>query len=153
MPISYAIDPKLDLVHVRWVGVVSYESALAHHQALADDPDFHPAMRQFTDASRAMLPYNSGKVRALALRSPFGEGSRRAVVVSTDAIFGASRMYAAQVPAGELYVFRNREDALDWLGVSTADLPNLDSGAPTTTPPIDASEIDTPPTNEPGKHV
>jgi hypothetical protein len=34
-------------------------------------------------------------------------------------------MYASQVPAGELFVFRDRSDALDWLGVRSTDLPAL----------------------------
>ena len=65
----------------------------------------------------------SDAVRGLAQNSPYGAGSRRAIVVDQDSVFGLSRMFGALVVEGssEIEVFRDMEAACGWLGLDASD--------------------------------
>jgi len=118
MPVTYRIVSQLDLVWSTWDGVVTLEDGLQHNDFLRADPDFHPAMRQLSDARGAESAVKGPDIRGLARRSAFGPESRRAILVSDDAIFGVSRMYEARAQtAGEVRVFRELSEALDWLEI------------------------------------
>ena len=59
------------------------------------------------------------ELRDLALKSPFRSGSRRAIVVDKDVVFGLSRMYEALAHdvGTEIKVFRDMDAAHRWLGL------------------------------------
>ena len=124
MPVSYRIVKSLDLVHTRWVGKVTFEEALEHNESLRSDPEFHPEMRQLSDATAASSAASGEEIRGLARRSAFGARSRRAIVVSDDDTFAVSRMYEAQATnAGTVRIFRCRTAALEWLDIESTELP------------------------------
>ncbi len=119
MPVAYRIDTSLRVVYSTWEGVVTLKDALAHSEALRADPDFEPDMRQLSDARFATSALSAEGVRRLAKNSPFGRGSRRAILVAADMIYGVSRMYEAQTDdAGTVGVFRDADAALTWLGLA-----------------------------------
>jgi hypothetical protein len=123
MPVTHRVLPKLDLVHSVWSGVVTMEEARGHNEALLADPDFHPAMKQLSDARSVESEVSGLGVRGLARHSAFGPLSRRAIVAPDDVIFGISRMYQAQATdAGEIRVFRRLDEALEWLEVDAEEL-------------------------------
>lgn len=118
MPVKYRIVNELDLVWTTWDGVVTLEDGMQHNALLRADPDFHPAMRQLSDARGAESAVSEPDIRGLARRSAFGPESRRAILVSDDALFGVSRMYESRAQtAGEVRVFRSLSEALDWLEI------------------------------------
>jgi hypothetical protein len=123
MAVTYRILESVDLVHTTWAGRVTFEESLAYNEALLADPSFDPSMRQLSDARTAESEVSGDGIRALARRSAFGPGSRRAILVQDDALFGVSRMYEAQTKgAGEVQVFRDEAEALEWLGLDGAVL-------------------------------
>jgi len=67
--------------------------------------------------SRSLLP-----LREMASLNPYGDGSRRAVVVTSDVLFGMARMYQIlrDEPTDELEIFRTLDDAIRWLGILNA---------------------------------
>ena len=118
MPVSYTIEPRLHLVVASCQPPVTYQQLLGFMAALREDPDFEPSMRQLTDARWLLSSYSGDEIRGLARSSPYGEGSRRAIVVSSEAIYGAARMYGAQIRAGKIGVFKSVDDAIAWLDLS-----------------------------------
>jgi len=121
VPVTYRIVKELELVHTVWDGVVTLEDGVKHNELLRTDPEFHPGMRQLSDARGATSAVSGEGVRGLARHSAFGPDSQRAIVVSDDALFGVSRMYEAQAEtAGEVRIFREVSEALTWLGVDEA---------------------------------
>ena len=82
-------------------------------------------MAEISDARGVQMGGMTGPntLRDLALQSPFGPGSRRAIVVDADVVFGVSRMYEvfAHEMGPEIQIFRDMDAARAWLG--------LDAGA------------------------
>ena len=99
--------------------MITLEESFAHQEALRADPDFEPNMRQLSDARLATSPISAKGVRSLAKQSPFGRGSRQAILVASDLIYGVSRMYEAHTcDTGTILVFRDADAALTWLGLA-----------------------------------
>jgi hypothetical protein len=121
MPVTYHIDEALHLVYVRWEGTVPMAEALAYADQLRADPSFEPDMAQISDARGVQMDGLTGPdaLRDLALKSPLGSGSRRAIVVDKDVMFGVSRMYEAFAHdvGPEIKVFRDMDAAHRWLGL------------------------------------
>ena len=128
MPVTYRIDKALHLVYVKWEGTVPIEEARAHADRLRVDPDFKPDMAQISDARGVKMDETSGPdaLRDLALESPFRSGSRRAILVDEDVVFGISRMYEAfaQDVGAEIKVFRDLDAARTWLGLDDGEAAN-----------------------------
>jgi hypothetical protein len=61
-------------------------------------------------------------IRKIAGLNPFGAGSRRAFVVSSDLAYGLARMYQALTSDAlhELRIIRDVHEALEWLALSKA---------------------------------
>ena len=125
MPVKYRIDTTLRLVHVTWEGRVSMREAVEYADRLRADPDFEPNMAQISDARELQMQgmtTGPAEIRDLALKSPFGPGSRRAIVVDDDAVYGISRMYQAFAHGvgPEIHVFRSMDAARAWLGLDVS---------------------------------
>ena len=118
MPGGYLIDLPRRLVLSRAWGYASDEELLRHAQALAADPDFHPSFAQVADL-RAVEDFELrvSTLRELASLSPFGAGSRRALVVGSPAAYGMARMFQVfrQRSPDAVQVFRTLAAALEWL--------------------------------------
>lgn len=118
MPVRQRVYADHGFVHTVWEGKVTMEDGQAHNEALRNDPDFCPSMKQLSDARTAESAVSGDGVRTLAKTSAFGPQSRRAILVADDNTFGVSRMYEAQADqAGEVRIFRDEVEALDWLGI------------------------------------
>lgn len=123
MSCSYTIDLTRSLVLSRGWDVLTDGELLAHVRALTIDPRFVRNFHQLADLRDVVdVEVTASTIREMAMLNPYGVGSRRAVVVTSDVLFGMARMYKIlrDEPADELEIFRNLDDALRWLGVLNA---------------------------------
>jgi hypothetical protein len=120
LPISYSIDPEQRLVTSRIWGVVTNEEVDEHNRQLRNDPMFDPAYAQIADmtgVTRNKVTF--ANVQQTARDQYFTPGARRALLVSDDTTYGLCRMFAtyAESVGQVLNVFRDRQEAEDWLGL------------------------------------
>src|SRR5258708_16593245 len=119
MPTSYKIDKARRLVLSEGSGLLTMPDLLAHQDKLASDPDFSADYSQLYDLTQVTdVEITPNDVRRLAQRSVFLPNARRAVLVSSDVVFGLSRMFEVfRESLGEtgIRVFRDRAEALAWL--------------------------------------
>lgn len=123
MPSAYVVDESRSLILSRAWGVLTDQELRTHLTAFSNDPRFRPNFHQLADFREVTdLAVTSSGVRYLARESPFTGGSRRALVVSSDAAFGLGRMFQIldDESAPEVEVFRDLDDALAWLGLTEA---------------------------------
>ncbi|SRR6266480_1788688 len=96
MSAYYNIDKELRLVSTG-SGVLTMTDALAHQEKLLKYPDFSPRLRRFRqlmDLTQVTnVEFGTEDLRRLAQRSIFSPDSRRAILVSSDVVFGLSRMF------------------------------------------------------------
>lgn len=131
MPIKYAIDDDLRLVHATAVGSVTLDELVDHLRALSADPRYVPPMKKLVD-------YRAGHVIAMSVEETrrltefklgLGDvfrGEMCAFLVSDDRDFGLSRVSGAYAdPMLESNVFREVHSALAWLGISLDSLDTL----------------------------
>ncbi|HSF68082.1 MAG TPA: hypothetical protein VLA67_11715 [Nitrospiraceae bacterium] len=88
---------------------------LAHVRALTVDPRFARNFHQLADLRDvADVEITAPTIRKMARLNPYGEGSRRAVGVTSDVLLGMARMYQIlrDKPADEMEIFRKLDDAL-----------------------------------------
>jgi hypothetical protein len=123
VPVSHEIDVTKGVVFTTWSGDVTLEEARSHLRQLRDDPDFLPSMGQLSDARDVTSTVPAEGIRELASNTPFGEGSRRAIVVTSDVVFGVSRMYELRQLEGgaDVKLFRDIQEARAWLGLERAE--------------------------------
>lgn len=119
---SYEVDGNTRTVFTTVSGVVKDDDLLAHANTVVADPRIPPGSKVLMDF-RAVTRF---EVTAKALwrtadvfrgRSPF---ARTAFVANVDVIYGMGRMYQsirAEEDSGEIEVFRELQDAKDWLGL------------------------------------
>ena len=119
MPTFYKIDKERKLVMSTYSGVLTIADALGHQEKLPKDPDFDPSFSQLFDVRRVTdVQLTAEDVRTLARTSVFSPDSRRAILVDSDLKFGLARMFEVlRDTMGEkgIRVFRNLDDALDWI--------------------------------------
>ena len=123
MPCSYTIDLTRALVLSRGWGVLTDGELLAHVRALTVDPRFVRNFYQLADLRDvADVEVSAATIREMARLNPYGDGSRRAVVVTSDVLFGMARMYQIlrDEPTDQLEIFRELDAALRWLGILKA---------------------------------
>ncbi len=122
MPVSYRIDRERRIVFTEASGVVTDSELIEFQKQLRDDPEFEPDFHQLSDC-RAIdeVGVTSEGVQEAASRSPFGQGSLRAIVVSSDVAFGMARMFEnlRHEAQDEVRVFRNAQEARRWLGLES----------------------------------
>lgn len=120
MPISYRIDPLRQWVMTTAWGVLTDADVLAHKAALANDPQFTPAMSELSDISGIdRLEVTPAGVRAMVAhdeRHPRRSGHRLALVVPKPDVFGMARMYQMMSgPDPNIGVFKDVTEAATWL--------------------------------------
>jgi len=119
MPTSYTIDKARRLVLSEGSGVLTTPDLLAHQDKLASDPDFAADFSQLYDLPQVTdVQLTANDLRRLAQRSVFHPNARRAILVSSDLVFGLSRMFEMfRESLGEtgIRVFRDRDEALAWI--------------------------------------
>jgi hypothetical protein len=119
MPATYEIDKQRRLVITTGLDQLTLAEGLAHQERLLKDPDFDPSFSQIMDLTRVtMSDIGAGDIRKLAERNIFSPESRRAVVVSSNLVYGFGRMFEMlRETAGEngIRVFRDLDEAVDWI--------------------------------------
>jgi hypothetical protein len=95
MPCAYTIDLARSLVLSRGWGVLTDRELLVHVRALTADPRFARYLRQLADLRDVtdVQVTASTIIREMVRLNPFGAGARRALVVTSDVVFGMARMY------------------------------------------------------------
>lgn len=137
MPCGYTIDLARSLVLSRGWGVLTDRELLAHVRTLTADPRFARDFRQLADFRDVTdVQITSSTIREMAKLNPFGAGARRALVVTSDVVFGMARMYQIlrDESPDELQIFRKVDDAFRWLWIIDAKEELL--SALSQTPPI-----------------
>jgi hypothetical protein len=119
MPAFYQIDKERRLVTTTAWGVLTTDSILAHQQQLMNDPNFDPDFFQLADFTQVTgVDIPTEDVRTIAEKNIFSSRSRRALVTDNSEFFGLARMFEIlRDMEGEpgIRVFRNRDEALNWL--------------------------------------
>jgi len=119
MPASYEIDKQRRLVISTISDPATVADALAHQEKLLKDEDFDPSFSQIIDCTHftgASLEAND--IRKLAEKTVFSSESRRAIVASSNLVYGLGRMFEIlRETAGEngIRVFRDLDEAVDWI--------------------------------------
>lgn len=123
MPCAYTIDLARSLVLSRGWGEVTDRELLAHVRALTADPGFARNFHQFIELRDVTdVQITASTIREMVKLNPFGAGARRAVVVTSDVVFGMARMYQIlrDESPDEFEIFRKLDDALRWLEIIDA---------------------------------
>lgn len=126
MPASFVIDHQQRVVWSRGWGELVASDLEATQHGLREDKNFDPMYRQIYDFSEVTDVFMSrAQLQSLAYNSPFSPAARRAIVVKSDMAFGMARMYSLMSDRDPEHfrIFRDRESALKWLGVSDNSLP------------------------------
>ena len=120
MPVTYEIDTGHRLVLTYVTGTVTVGEMFTYQDTLRGDPAFAPDYANLMDFSGA-TPFGAtgDEIRELSMRSPYGPGARRAMVVDTNLHFGFARMVQvfAESRGVTIEVFRERAEALAWLDI------------------------------------
>jgi hypothetical protein len=119
MPTFFKIFRERRLVMSAVSGVVTIADALAHRENLRKHPDFDPSFSQLVDLSNVTkIEFSHEDVVTFAQDTIFSLNSRRAALATCDIAYGLARMFEMHREAkGEegLRVFRNLDEALDWV--------------------------------------
>jgi len=124
MPAYFKIDKERRLVMSTWSDVVTRADAFAHQENLRKHPDFDRSFSQLVDLSHVTrIEFTHEDVEWFARATIFSPNSRRAILAPADLVFGLARTFEIlRDTVGEkgIRVFRNLEDALEWvLGKNT----------------------------------
>jgi hypothetical protein len=122
MTVHYRIDPSMNRINTKAFGEVTLAEVLEHFDELAADPDYEPEFDVLLDLVDCKTLPDVREVRSAAERVTAEASSLRfgrlAVVVASEALFGMLRMFHALAESAfsDAQVFRDRDDALAWLG-------------------------------------
>ena len=122
MTYHYQIDPGQRLVSVVVTGELNMAMIRGGIERLRQEPEFDPSLLQLLDLRGVTtVSLSPPDLRNLVRTSPFGAGARRAAVTEDDCLFGIVRIYRAfdDVPGRKFSVFREIEDARNWLSLET----------------------------------
>ena len=121
MPVTYQIDKARSLIHTRCHGMVMFEEVMGHFQTLIDDPDCPPRLNVLLDLTESETAPESDQLRAVSAEIGRIQSAVKfnacAVVVSSDLLFGMSRMFVvfARSYFEATHVFRTFDSAEKWL--------------------------------------
>ena len=121
MPISYSTDPDFGFVHTKCAGEVTLQEVLGHFGVLGAYPTLPARVNVLLDmAEMESLPESRqlltvvNEIRRLSSRV---EWRACAIVATSDALFGMSRMFEvfAEQQFARTRVFRDLSMARNWL--------------------------------------
>lgn len=126
MPLDVSIHPKLNLILIRGWDTLDAADLLSAHEEIQRMDGFSPTMRQLADFSEVLtVTASSEVVRPIAKGAVYDPGARCAIVAGSEVVFGMGRMYQ-QLRDGDgesVRVCSTMEEALAWLDLTSADLP------------------------------
>lgn len=120
MPAEYNIDTSLRIVFSAAHGTITDHDAFSHQDNLRNEVGFDPGFSQFFDFTKVTkVELSTEAIHRLAERNLFGLGSKRAFVVSSDLMYGLSRMFQVLITdyQDELTVFRDIHEARRYLSL------------------------------------
>jgi NAD(P)-dependent dehydrogenase (short-subunit alcohol dehydrogenase family) len=124
MTIHYRIDASINRITTRAFGEVTIDEALQHFGELKADSSYEPGLDVLLDLIDCTTLLDADQIRTAAARvtadlSTFRFG-RLAMVVASEALFGTLRMFHSFSESAflETQIFRDRDEALQWLGES-----------------------------------
>lgn len=122
MTISYRIDPDQGIVLTEASDVLTVRELMAHKQALLNDPQFRPGLKELSDVRQVdQLAVTPDDLRALAAfdhkHAAVLSEHKLALLVPNDYVFGMARMYQLLSESGgdNVMVFREEGEARRWL--------------------------------------
>ncbi len=121
MPAGYTIDLARSLVLTRGWDIVTDRELLTHVRTLAADPRFARNFCQLADLRDVTdVQVTAATIKEMVRLNPFWAGARRAMVVTSDVVFGMARMYQIlrDESPDELEIFRKMDGALQWLEIA-----------------------------------
>ena len=125
MPIEYDIIEDKQLVLAKGSGVVTGNDVIRHLEGLAADNRYAAPMKKLVDYSSINnINISSEEADAIALKkksfSSKFRGEKCAFVSPGDLTYGTSRVHQALIQIDDIdtEVFRQIEEALDWLDVT-----------------------------------
>ncbi|MBW2495112.1 MAG: STAS/SEC14 domain-containing protein [Deltaproteobacteria bacterium] len=127
MTIHYRIDASINRITTRGFGELTLDEVIQHFDELSLDPSFEPGLDVLLDLADCKTLPESDQIRAAAQRVTAAPSSLRfgrlAIVVTSEALFGMLRMFHtfAESAFSAAQVFRDRDEALRWLGEAPRD--------------------------------
>jgi len=119
MKAGIEVDVEHRLVFTYATNPLTYDQVMDHREELGRQDGFQPDFDQnisFLDVTDVRL--SAEEVRKLAGQPVFSSASRRALVASTDEMFGLARMFGVHrelAGASNVRVFRNLRQAAEWM--------------------------------------
>ena len=125
MPISFTIYEGQELFVSLWAGSVSDLDMLSSYKDLFENEQYKPGYNEIVDARNAQMDgVTSVGLRNLAsMVNQYLSGKtvsfKTAIIAPANSSFGISRMYEvfANDSPEQVRVFREPNDALEWIGV------------------------------------
>lgn len=119
-PVTYTVDEARGLVETTIREGFTYPDIVATFVALRTDPRIRPEFDRLAVYEATHVPLTTAEVRTMveaAARVPHSTGTRVAVVVRCDVMYGMMRMYELYGDSVgiQVRVFRDRIDADRWL--------------------------------------
>jgi hypothetical protein len=125
MPVNYRIDEERRLVVATAWDRVTGAEVVEQQRKILNDPRFEPDFFQFLDLADVMqMEIERPTVAELARFDLFSAKSRRAFFAPNPLAYGIARMFVAFREANgqeQVQVFKDRSEALQWLGVAPFD--------------------------------
>jgi hypothetical protein len=124
---SYRIDHALRVVRSRGWGTLSTSDLQDYTSRLLADPAFDPDYRSLADLTEVTrVDIDQVALSQAAWMPSFTQGTRRAIIASSDLVYGLARMFATHSERfGQVvHVYRDRADAEAWLGLPDSGLPS-----------------------------
>ncbi len=121
MPIRYTIDGERGVMFTTASGLIREEDLRANRELYLKDPSFRPSLDQLMDFSAIeTFEVSTDFLVKFAISSPFGEGARRAVVVTRADIYGSMRASATfhEDQPNEFRIFDAMAAARRWLALA-----------------------------------
>jgi hypothetical protein len=124
MTIHYRIDASSNRITTRVFGEVTIDEAFQHFDEISADPKYEPDLDVLLDLIDCKTLPEADGIRTAAARVTadlsilrFG---RLAIVVASEVLFGSFRMFhtLSESAFSEAQIFRDRDEALQWLGKS-----------------------------------
>jgi hypothetical protein len=124
MTIHYRIDASSNRITTRVFGAVTIDEAFQHLDELSADPSYEPDLDVLLDLIDCETLLDTDQIRVAAARVTADLSTLRfgrlAVVVASEVLFGSLRMFhtLSESAFSEAQIFRDRDEALQWLGES-----------------------------------
>jgi hypothetical protein len=117
MPTYLSIDVSRSRVVSTISGAVGWKDMYGALEEIANHPDFKPEFDQLVDVTGVTtVDATYEDMRRVAELNPFAPSARRAIVGSSDFVYGMARMYETLTADRSLVrVFRTMPEAEEWL--------------------------------------